>query len=203
MRRHRTWLIAASAAALMTLVGLGAVATVQAQANRDLTRHNADLLVANQRENAARSQAEARFALARDAIEGYYTGASEDVLLKEPQLTELRKKLLGSALGFYQKLQGVLEAEPGQGPRAELAQAYQRVGDLDGQIGSHPAVAPTGLAAGVAWLYTRLIRDDPTADAHEFALAETQRQYARVLCESGLAPRGWMRPANRVQSSSG
>ena len=47
MRRHRTWLIAASAAALMTLVGLGAVATVQVQANRDLTRHNADLLVAN------------------------------------------------------------------------------------------------------------------------------------------------------------
>ena len=86
MRRHRTWLIAASAAALVTLLGLGAVATVQARANRDLTRHNSDLLVANRRENAARSQAEARFALARDAIEAYYTGASEDVLLKEPQL---------------------------------------------------------------------------------------------------------------------
>ena len=86
IRRHRTWVIAASAAALATLVGLGAVATVQARANRDLTRHNSDLLAANRRENAARSQAEARFALARDAIEAYYTGASEDVLLKEPQL---------------------------------------------------------------------------------------------------------------------
>jgi eukaryotic-like serine/threonine-protein kinase len=139
IRRHRTWLIGVSAVALVTPLGLAAVATVQARANRDLIRYNFDLQIANRREIAARSQAEQRFALASDAIEAYYTGASEDVLLKEPQLDDLRKKLLTSALGFYQKLQGVLEAEPGQGARAELAKAYRRVGDLDREIGSQPA----------------------------------------------------------------
>ena len=188
IRRHRTWLVAASATALVTLLGLGAVATVQARANRDLKRHNADLLAANRRENAARSQAEARFALARDAIEAYYTGASEDVLLKEPQLDDLRKKLLGSALGFYRKLQEVLEAEPGQGAAAEPAKAYRRVGDLNRQIGSQPA-AREAYERALA-IYTRLIRDDPTSVEHEVALAETQLQYGKILCESGLAPEG-------------
>ncbi len=41
-------------------------------------------------------KAESRFDLAREAIERFYTGASEDVLLKEPQLKPLREKLLGS-----------------------------------------------------------------------------------------------------------
>jgi eukaryotic-like serine/threonine-protein kinase len=187
-RRHRTLLVAASAAALMMLVGLGAVATVQARANRDLKRHNADLTAANKREQAARSQAEARFALARDAIEAYHTGASEDVLLKEPRLKDLRNKLLGSALGFYQKLQAVLESEPGQAARAELARAYQRVGDLDRQISSWPA-SREAYERALA-IYTRLIRDAPNSDEHHFALGDTQLRYSRVLSESGLATDG-------------
>jgi eukaryotic-like serine/threonine-protein kinase len=187
-RRHRTWLVAASAAAIMMLVGLGAVATVQAQANRDLKRHNSDLTAANKREQAARSQAEARFALARDAIEAYHTGASEDVLLKEPRLKDLRNKLLGSALGFYQKLQAVLEAEPGQAARAELASAYQRVGELDRQISSWPA-SREAYERALA-IYTRLIRESPNSEEHQFALADAQLQYGRVLCESGLTSEG-------------
>ncbi len=188
LRRHRTWVIAASSAAVVMLLGLSAVATVQARAYRDLMRYNTDLLVANRRESAARSQAEARFALARDAIEAYYTGASEDVLLKEPQLDDLRKKLLGSALGFYQKLQGVLEAEPGQGARSELAKAYQRVGDLDRQIGSQPA-AREAYERAMA-IYTRLIRDEPGFDEHRFALAETQLRFGKILSQSALAAEG-------------
>lgn len=58
LRRHRTWVIAASSAAVVMLLGLSAVATVQARAYRDLMRYNTDLLVANRRESAARSQAE-------------------------------------------------------------------------------------------------------------------------------------------------
>jgi tetratricopeptide (TPR) repeat protein/tRNA A-37 threonylcarbamoyl transferase component Bud32 len=83
--------------------------------------------------------AEARFGLAREAIERFYTGASEDVLLKEPQFKELREKLLGSSLEFYKKLQASLEAESGDVPRAELAAAYESVGEITGKIGSKPA----------------------------------------------------------------
>ena len=79
--------------------------------------------------------AESRFDLARDAIERFYTGASEDVLLKEPQFKELREKLLGSSLEFYKKLQASLEAESGGAPRPELAAAYESVGEITGEIG--------------------------------------------------------------------
>ena len=139
MRRHRTGVVAASAVILVTLIGLGAVATVQARANRELKRVNGDLLISNGRERTARSQAEERFSLARDAIEAYYTGVSQDVLLKQPQLEDLRKMLLGSALGFYEKLQGVLEAEPGRKALVELASAYDRMGEINREIGSRPA----------------------------------------------------------------
>src|SRR5262249_30558037 len=80
---------------------------------------------------------QARFALAREAIEAYYTGASEDVLLKQAELKSLRAKLLGSALEFYRKLQATLEEGREARPRerGELAAAYARVGSITADIG--------------------------------------------------------------------
>ena len=80
-----------------------------------------------------------RLKLANEAIERFYTGASEDVLLKEPQLKSLREKLLGSALEFYKKLQASLEGESGGAAGAELAAAYERIGEITAQIGSQEA----------------------------------------------------------------
>ena len=67
---------------------------------------NEALRAANLRERASREQAQRRFGLARQAIEQYYTGASEDVLLKQPELEALRKKLLGTSLGLLQATPG-------------------------------------------------------------------------------------------------
>jgi eukaryotic-like serine/threonine-protein kinase len=145
-RKHRTMVAAAAAAVLVALAGTGAVLAVQTQgkhalavSNQELTRANDQLRLANGREGAARGRAQARFDLAKKAIEAYYTGASEDVLLKQPELEGLRKKLLQTALEFYRELGADLDAdrEAGLEPKAarELARANFRVAWISNEIG--------------------------------------------------------------------
>ena len=68
------------------------------------------------REQRSRRQAQARFARALDAIRTFHTGASEDVLLKEPQFEALRAMLLRTVLDFYRKLQEDHRSRPGRRP---------------------------------------------------------------------------------------
>jgi serine/threonine-protein kinase len=127
--------------------------------------------------------AQARYDLARDAIERFYTGASEDVLLKEPRLKPLREKLIGSALEFYKKLQASLEAQGGQAPKSELAAAYERVGLITGEIGSLPA-AIDALQQAIA-IRGRLVDQEPRSPLTRVALASALEQQSAFLAESG------------------
>src|SRR5262249_29389230 len=85
---------------------------------------------------ASRS-AEKRFDLAMAAIERYYAGASQDLLLKQPQFAALRKQLLGTPREFYQKLSEDLEKEADRGPKAlgDLARAYFGLAMLSASLG--------------------------------------------------------------------
>jgi tetratricopeptide (TPR) repeat protein len=130
-------------------------------------------------------KARSRFDLARDAIERFYTGASEDVLLKEPQLKPLREKLLGSALEFYKRLQASLEAESGEAPGAELAAAYERVGEVTGEIGS-PITALDSLQRARA-IRQRLAEEQPGSAEAQEALARVLARQSGFLSEVGRA----------------
>ena len=113
------------AVATVLLVAVGGTATmiaVQAAANRALAAKNAELTAALGREAkanaelaAANRRVEQRYELAKDAIRTFHTGVSEDVMLKEPQLSGLRVRFLEAALQFYRKLQAQLQEadEPG------------------------------------------------------------------------------------------
>jgi serine/threonine-protein kinase len=90
MRRHRTLVTSAAVALGVAVAGLAVTLALQVRANT--------------RERAARQLAQARYALARRVVEAYYTGASEDVLLKQPELEGLRNKLLRTALDFYREM---------------------------------------------------------------------------------------------------
>ncbi len=136
----------------------------------------------NRAENHLRT-ADARFGLAREAIERFYTGASEDLLLKEPQFKELREKLLGSSLEFYKKLQASLEAESGDAPRAELAAAYERVGKITGEIGGLPAAIDAYQRARE--IRQRLADQAPGAPEPQSALAEVLEYQAQHLSDVG------------------
>jgi serine/threonine protein kinase len=165
-RKRRTTQLRMAAAILLVLAaGIGGVAY---QWNRA---------------EASRKKAQARFDLAREAIERFYTGASEDVLLKEPHLKPLREKLLGSALEFYKKLRASLEAEKDEAPGAELAAAYERVADITGEIGTYPAAIEALAEAGV--IRQRLADEQPSSATAQAALADVLETRSNCLAEIG------------------
>jgi eukaryotic-like serine/threonine-protein kinase len=146
LRRHRSWAVSAAAAVLATAMIL-AVATVM-------------LKTANERERLAKEDAlrqqalaEANFRLARQAVDRYHTEVSEEILLREPGLEPLRKKLLEAAREFYAQF----VQQRGDDPqlKGELGRALFRLGqiagDLDGEakgIESHQRARAIFLALG-------------------------------------------------------
>ncbi len=196
--RRNKLAIRAAAAFLALLLTATAVSTWQAiRATR-----------AERLERSQRHRSETRFALARQAIEAFHSGAVEDVLLKEPALRDLRGRLLGTALDFYRRLQAERQAEGDVGA-AELAQGYEQVAGLMAEIGSkrealdaygHALAIRTGLverSAGdpaprrdLARLYSRIgsVRfdlDPPgvAVEWHRRALAE----HESVAAQTGSA----------------
>jgi serine/threonine-protein kinase len=130
-RRHRTAVMAATSGLLVALVGMFSVLVVQARANSELTRSNAALAAANQRERE-------RFALAMDAVKLFHGEVSEDFLLKEKPFEALRTKLLRGAADFYNKLEALLAGQTDRASRAALARAYDEFAELTEKIGSKP-----------------------------------------------------------------
>ena len=105
LRRHRQIALVSGAALLLTtvLMGVGLL-----------------LLRAEKNETAsARDKALANLETAISAIDGLYTEISENDLLHEPGAEELRKKLLGKASIYYQRLQQTAQ----DSPQLELAAA--------------------------------------------------------------------------------
>jgi serine/threonine-protein kinase len=142
--RHRTALTATAAAAVVALVGLAALLASQAHSNARLAAANANLADANGdlrkailREQEARTRAQARFDLAKSAVEAYYNGATKDVLLKQPEMEDLRNRLLRTALDFYRRLAADLQGDQGIDPQArgELGRASYQVAYITNQIG--------------------------------------------------------------------
>ena len=111
----------------VALAGTATVLVVQTQAKHALATTNGQLTNANdqlQRVQRPRGRGPARaqgFDLAKKAIEAYYTGASEDVLLKQPELEGLRNRLLRTALDFYRELGADLDADSEAGFDAKAA----------------------------------------------------------------------------------
>jgi serine/threonine-protein kinase len=183
-RRNRTAVAAAAVALLVALGGMATVLAVQARANWELRlsydalaeanvrvqQANGNLQTANDRERASRELAQRRFDLARQAIEQYYTGASEDVLLKQPELKALRTKLMNTSLGFYKKLQGELERSDDRSTRGDLATAYARVGEILRQVGSE-ADASEAFGRAIA-IREALVQADPADIGARRALAD-------------------------------
>ena len=139
--RNRGIASMAAVAAVAASVGLAllvALVLFQQKSNRALQTSNVNLLMANSREQNARQLAQTRYALARKAVEAYYTGASEDVLLKQPELEDLRKRLLQTALEFYREMAASLADSPDntRATREEIAAAYSAVATIADQVGS-------------------------------------------------------------------
>ena len=124
---NRTAVTAALVALVAGLVGLGAVATVQARADGDLRAANTEVKRVNSDLAAEKARVQERDELAMDAIKTFHTGVSEDFLLKEEKFKDLRDRLLKSASDFYGKL-GALEGPVGHGIAASAWAGELRAG---------------------------------------------------------------------------
>jgi serine/threonine-protein kinase len=118
--RHRAGVTAAAAAVAVAALSLGAATVL--------------LTAANERERQAKREAQANFQLARQAVDRYHTEVSEDVLLNEPGMEPLRKKLLEAARDFYGKFVEQRRDDPSV--RGELGKSLFRLAQITGDIES-------------------------------------------------------------------
>jgi tetratricopeptide (TPR) repeat protein len=130
-KRRRLALGAAAVLVVAAVGGLGAVLAVQRRANADLAAKNRELA-------DERAKVQERFELAQKAIALFHTGVSEDMLLKNAEFKELRRKLLKEAAGFYADLEKLLAGQTDAKSRKALAAAYFQLGELTDKIGSKP-----------------------------------------------------------------
>jgi serine/threonine-protein kinase len=177
-RRHRP-LVAGAAALLLTAVvalALGVVLLGQAGARTQQQRRRAE-------ENFAEAQrqrdlARTNFQMARRAVDDYFVQVSESTLLKSPQpgLQPLRKKLLESALKYYQEF----VRQDGDDPelRAQLGDAYYRVGRITAETGSRTEALSAFHRARD--LYEGLAKAHPQQTAFRVELVRTYRAIGRV-----------------------
>jgi serine/threonine-protein kinase len=139
-RRHRTVVVSAGCLLLASVIGLS-LGLVMLRAEQDRTeaarseavQNYQNTLVARKAADTARSEAEANFARAMDAVETMLVRVSQKHLLNLPHFESVRRRLLEDALSFYQ---GFL-ARSGDAPdvRMQAARAHRSAGSIHRQLG--------------------------------------------------------------------
>jgi serine/threonine-protein kinase len=156
--RHRTLVASASAAVLMAAVVLG-LATVSLRA-------------ANIRESRSRTRAEENFALAREAVDKYFTRVSTSSKLKAHGLEGLRKELLQETTQFYEKF---VQTEAGRpGLKYEQGWANVRLGAIKSETGDLQAAE--ALYRKAQSIFAALLKEQPSDPPSCVALANAYNQ---------------------------
>ena len=90
------------------------------------------------RARTARRFAEDQSRLAMEAVQGYTTGVNHELLLNQPEMRELRGRLLQAPREFYLRYKTNLERNGNLNPqsRAELAEACMNLGILTEEVGT-------------------------------------------------------------------
>jgi serine/threonine protein kinase len=178
-RRHRA-LVGGGAAAL--LAGLGVALAVLGLKNAELTAANAREYQARMEAEAARETAEQRFALAQGAVDQYLAKVTEDPDLRDKHgLHELRKRLLETAVPFYQKL---TQQKPGDDKQeAACGQAYARLADVRSQLGE--AEAALRDYEQMRAVFAKLAAEHPQVPGYHQDLARSYNKLGIQLCRVG------------------
>jgi eukaryotic-like serine/threonine-protein kinase len=200
-RRHRAVLSLATAFALLLATATavsGWMAFRASLAEQAMGRER-------DRAEAEAKRAHESFDIAESAVDDYLNKVTEDPELKRSDLNALRKKLLESAVPFYERLIGQKPGDEGQ--EAARGRAYGRLGTLRHQIGEtagaladleqmrsifakladdFPAVVEyrSQLAAshfGLGNVLFSLSRDDEAGSAYRDALAIQKKLAAEYL----------------------
>jgi serine/threonine protein kinase/tetratricopeptide (TPR) repeat protein len=132
-------------------------------------------------ERLAKERAETNFALASEAVETYLGKVTEDRDLKRADFNLLRKRLLESAIPFFQKLSAGKSDDPNV--EAQRGRAFLRLGQVREALGEHEA-AVQDFEAGRA-LFARLSADFPKAPVYRHDWARSLGNLGGILRHLG------------------
>jgi tetratricopeptide (TPR) repeat protein len=184
-RKNRGALATVATLALLLVAGVAismwqAVRAIRAEQAAIEERNRARLSDQEAREErdrvvAEKKRADENLALARKAVEDYLTRVTDDPELKDrTDFTSLRKRLLESALPFYQHFALQLGDKPES--RAESGRILMRLAQVQIESGSlNEAVKSLRQARDV---YTHAVADSPGTFLYRSALVETTRKLA-------------------------
>jgi tetratricopeptide (TPR) repeat protein len=129
----------------------------------------------------SKRQAEDSYRKAREGVNRFLREVSEDVLLDEPGMRELRLGLLTAALDEYE---GVLKIRPGDPDvRQQQAESFRLRGGLEGELG-RTTQGKACVERAVA-LYEGLLREKPADRELRFGLARCRLWLAELQVKSG------------------
>jgi serine/threonine-protein kinase len=181
VRRHQALVSAAAAAGLALLAGVAvstalAVRAVQAEGEAKTKERQAV---------AAQQTAEERFELAKDSVDQYLNAITDDPELKDRHdLNRLRKKLLETAVPFYQKL---ARQKPGDAKHeAARGRAYGRLAVVRAAMGEREA-ARADIEQTRA-IFARLAADFPNVPEYRQILAASHHELGILMQDLGELP---------------
>jgi tetratricopeptide (TPR) repeat protein/tRNA A-37 threonylcarbamoyl transferase component Bud32 len=135
----------------------------------------------NRRLAAANGEARKNFEAAKNAVESYFVTVSEDEKLKHGDFTELRKRLLGTAIPFFETLK---RQKPGdEQVEAGRAGAHLRLADIQHETGQSEA-ARENYRSAVA-IYGRLAVERPDQAEYANRLAQSHNNFGHLLTDLG------------------
>ncbi len=131
------------------------------------------------------ADARRRFDIALEAIEDYYTGVSEEVLLEQPGLDNLRSRLLNSPLAFFRQLQDELRDSQSGRPAdlLRIAEAMGKLAEITARIGtSEDAIEVNRRVVSIA---QELITKDPREPAYRRVMAQSFQRLGELHYGAG------------------
>ncbi len=177
VRRNKAPALAA-AIVLLTLIG-GIVGTTIGLVHAREARHAEAQRAEGER--LAKEQAEANFVMANEAVEKYLGTVTNDRGLKRADFHRLRKKLLESAIPFFQKLTAQKSDDPEV--EARRGRAYDRLGVVREAMGETEAALQDFEATRA--IFSRLSADFPTVPEYRHDLAMSLRNIGVPLADLG------------------
>lgn len=134
------------------------------------------IIVGYRETSAALAESERNLGLARQAVDELYTEVSEIDLKDQPGLQPLKQKLLGRALGYYEKL--LADRADNAELTAELAGIEFRVGTITEELKSAEEALPHFETA--ARIQDDLLHRSPADSALQEALSDSWNSIGRV-----------------------
>ncbi|MEI8021725.1 MAG: serine/threonine-protein kinase, partial [Schlesneria sp.] len=184
IRRNKGPVIAGSLVFAALLIGMAGTTwgLFRAEYHREIAEQNADKAsAAAAAEKEAKERAEANFILAKESVEKYLGTVTDDPDLKQADFHQLRKKLLESALPFFEKI----AEQTSDDPQVEVrrGQAFWRLAAVRDAMGDDEAAIQD--YESMRTIFVQLCKKFPADPKHHQHLAHSQIGLGTLLAALG------------------